>query len=160
VGVVEDFGSVEVEGGLGSLGVASTYGWASWDGLVHCGIVAGGIAGMVGVRNKLLVVGWLISGYYVFGSLGFGAIPSGMCAVFTMKEAVEPLRLRSSASASASGVGATALLCGVLLATSCVSGGVLVDDDVHLLLVAVLSHPNLMDKAGCISYMRQRRQHI
>jgi hypothetical protein len=42
---VEDFGDVEVEGGLGSLGAAGTYGWASWDGLRRCEIVAGGIAG-------------------------------------------------------------------------------------------------------------------
>jgi hypothetical protein len=44
VGVVEDFGGVEMEGGLGSLGVVGTYGWAGWDGLVHCVIIAGGIA--------------------------------------------------------------------------------------------------------------------
>jgi hypothetical protein len=42
------------------------------------------------------------------------------------------------ASASSSGVGAMVLLCGVLLTTSCVSGGVLVGDGVHLLLVVVL----------------------
>jgi hypothetical protein len=28
------------------------------------------------------------------------------------------------------------------------------------ILVVVVSHPDLRDKAGCISYMRQRRQHI
>jgi hypothetical protein len=54
-----------------------------------------------------------------------------------MKKAVEPSRLWGSASASTSGVGVAVLLCGVLLATSCVSSGVLVGDGVHLLLFAV-----------------------
>jgi hypothetical protein len=93
------------------------------------------LLGMIGVRNNSLVVGWLISGHFVFCGLGFEAIPGGMCVVFTVKEAVEPSRLWSSASAS--GVGVVAILCGVLLATSCVSGGVLVGDGVHLLLVVV-----------------------
>jgi hypothetical protein len=44
VGVVGDFGGVEVEGGLGSLGVVGTYDWVG-DVLVRCGIVVGGIAG-------------------------------------------------------------------------------------------------------------------
>jgi hypothetical protein len=44
-GVVEDFGDVEVEVGLGSLGVVGTYGWAGGGGVVHCGIFAGGIVG-------------------------------------------------------------------------------------------------------------------
>jgi hypothetical protein len=94
------------------------------------------LLGMVGMRNNSLVVGWLISSHFVFGGLSFGAIPGGMCAIFIVKETVEPLRLRSPASASASGAGATAL-CGVLLATSCVSSGMLVGNGVHLLLVAV-----------------------
>jgi hypothetical protein len=54
-----------------------------------------------------------------------------------MKEAVEPSRQRSSASASSSGVSAAVLLRGILLATSCVFGGVLVGDGVDLLLVEV-----------------------
>jgi hypothetical protein len=57
VGVVE-FGDVEVEGGLGSLGATSTYGWAGWGGLVHCGIIAGGIVGD-GRCVQQLVGGWL-----------------------------------------------------------------------------------------------------
>ena len=93
--------------------------------------------GMVSMRDNSLVVGWLISGHSIFGGLGFRAIPGGMCAVFTVKEAVEPSRLRSSASASSSGVGTVALLCGILLATSCVFGRVLVGDGVNVLLVAV-----------------------
>jgi hypothetical protein len=46
--------------------------------------------GMVSMRNNLLVVGWLISDHSVFGGLSFGAITSGMSAVITVKEAVEP----------------------------------------------------------------------
>jgi hypothetical protein len=45
VGVVEDFGDVAVEEGHGSLGVANTYGFVGGGGMVHCGIVAGGIVG-------------------------------------------------------------------------------------------------------------------
>jgi hypothetical protein len=81
------------------------------------------LLGMVGVHNNSLVVGWLISDHYFFGGLGFVAIPSGMCAVFAVKEAVEPSWLRSSASASATCVGAVTLLCGVLLETSCLWWG-------------------------------------
>jgi hypothetical protein len=65
---------------------------------------------MVGVHNNSLVVGWLISGHSAFGGLGLGAILGGMCVVFTMKKALEPSQLRSSASAS--GVGTATLLCG------------------------------------------------
>jgi hypothetical protein len=95
------------------------------------------LLGMVSMCDNLLVVSWLISGHSIFGGLGFRAIPGGVCAVFAMKEEIEPSRLRSSASASSSGVGVAALLCGRLLATNCVSGGVLVGDSVDLLLVAV-----------------------
>jgi hypothetical protein len=94
------------------------------------------LLGMVGMLNNSLVTSWLISGHSIFGGLGFGAIPGGVCVVFAVKEAIEPSRLRSPTFASASGVGAATLLCGVLLVTSCVSGGVLVGDGV-LLLVAV-----------------------
>jgi hypothetical protein len=45
VGVVEDFGDVVVEEELGSLGVVGTYGFAGWGGMVHCGIITGGIVG-------------------------------------------------------------------------------------------------------------------
>jgi hypothetical protein len=64
------------------------------------------------------------------------ALVSGQSLV-AVKKAVEPSQLQGSASASTSGVGVATLLCGVLLATSCVSSGVLVSDGVHLLLVAV-----------------------
>jgi hypothetical protein len=93
--------------------------------------------GMVGVCNNSLVVDWVISGHLVFGGLGFGAVPSGMRGVFSVKKAIEPSRLWGSAFASTSRVGAAALLCGVLLATSGVSSLLLVGDSVHLLLVAV-----------------------
>jgi hypothetical protein len=43
--VVEDFGDVVVEEGLGSLSVAGTYGFASGGGMVHCGIIAVGMVG-------------------------------------------------------------------------------------------------------------------
>ena len=42
---MEYFGDVVVEEGLGSLGVAGTYGFAGGDGIVHCGIGAGDIVG-------------------------------------------------------------------------------------------------------------------
>jgi hypothetical protein len=54
-----------------------------------------------------------------------------------MKHAVKPSRLLGLASASSSSVGAAVFLCGVFLTMYCVSGGVLVGDGVHLLLVAV-----------------------
>jgi hypothetical protein len=54
-----------------------------------------------------------------------------------VKKALKPLRLWDSAFASISGVGATALLRGVLLATSGVSSLLLIGDSVHLWLVAV-----------------------
>jgi hypothetical protein len=73
----------------------------------------------------------------VFGGLGLRAIPGGMCAVFAMKHAAKPSRLLGPASASSFGVGAVVLLCGVLLTTSYVSGGVLLGDGVYM-LVAVL----------------------
>jgi hypothetical protein len=95
------------------------------------------LLGMVGMRANSLVVGWLIFDHPIFGGLGFKAIPGGVCAIFAIKKAVEPSRLRSSASASPSGVGAAVLLCGILLTSSCVSGGVLVGDGVDSLLVAV-----------------------
>jgi hypothetical protein len=51
------------------------------------------LLGMVGMRNNSLVTGWLISGHSIFGGLGFGAIPGGVCVVFTVKKAIEPSRL-------------------------------------------------------------------
>jgi hypothetical protein len=55
-----------------------------------------------------------------------------------MKQVVKPSRLLGPNSASSSGVGDAILLCGVLLTTNYVSGGVLVGYGVYLLLVAVL----------------------
>jgi hypothetical protein len=48
------------------------------------------LLGMVGVGDNSLVVSWLISGHPIFGGLGFRAIPSGMCRVFTMEKTLEP----------------------------------------------------------------------
>jgi hypothetical protein len=48
------------------------------------------LLGMVNMRDNSLVVGWLISGHPIFGGLGFRVTPGGVCAVFAMKEAVEP----------------------------------------------------------------------
>ena len=87
--------------------------------------------------DNSLVVDWLISGHIIFGGLGFRAIRGGVCVVFAMKEAIGPSRLRSSVSTSSSGVGVMALLCGILLTTNYVSGGVWIGDGVDLLLVAV-----------------------
>jgi hypothetical protein len=97
------------------------------------------LLGVVSMRDNSLVVVWLISGHPIFGGLGFKAIPGGVCVVFAMKKAVEPSRLWSSTSASSSGVGVAALLSGILLTKSYVSGGVWVGDGVDLLLVAVWS---------------------
>jgi hypothetical protein len=96
------------------------------------------VLGVISMCDNSLVVSWLISGHPVFGGLGFWAIPSGVCTVFAMKQAVKPSRLLGLASSSFSGVGPAVLLCGVLLMTNYVFGGVLVGDGVHLLLVAVL----------------------
>jgi hypothetical protein len=95
------------------------------------------LLGMVSMCDNSLFVGWLISGHSIFGGLGFRAIHRGVCAVLAMKKVVEPSRLRISTSASSSSAGVVALLCGILLAMSCVSIGVLVGDGVDLLLVAV-----------------------
>jgi hypothetical protein len=95
------------------------------------------LLGMVSVCNNSLVVSWLISGHSVFGGHGFRAVPVGMCGLFTVKKAVEPSWLWGSAFASTSGVGAVALLCGVLLAMSYVASLVLVGDSVHLFLAVI-----------------------
>jgi hypothetical protein len=128
---------VVVEEGLGSLGVAGTYGFAGgveWF-IVELSLVV--LLGVVGVCDNSLVVGWLISGHPIFGSLGFRAVSSGVQGVFTVKKAVEPSGLWDSAFTSTSRVAVVALLCGVLLATSDVSSLLLIGDSVHLWLVAV-----------------------
>jgi hypothetical protein len=51
------------------------------------------LLGVISMCNNSLVVSWLISGHPVFGGLGFKAIPGGVRAVFTMKQAVKPSRL-------------------------------------------------------------------
>jgi hypothetical protein len=136
VGVVVDFGDVVVEEGLGSLGVGGTYGFAGGGMelfIVELSLVV--LLGVVGLCNNSLVINLLISGHPVFGSLGFRAVPGGVHGVFAVKKSIKPSWLRdsafASASASASGVAAVALLCGVLLATSGVSSLLLIGDGVH-----------------------------
>jgi hypothetical protein len=95
------------------------------------------LLGVVSMRDNSLIVGWLISGHPVFGGLGFRAIPGGICAVFTMKKAVKPSRLRGSASASSSSVVATTVVWDTPGDELCLWWG-WVGNGVDLLLVAVL----------------------
>ena len=96
------------------------------------------LLGVIGVRDDSLVVGWLGSGHSVLGGLGLRVVLGGVCAVFTVKQAVKSSRLLGSASASSSCVVAVVLLRGVLVTANCVSGGMLVGNGVHLLLVAIV----------------------
>jgi hypothetical protein len=89
------------------------------------------------VRDDSLVVGWLGSGHSVLGGLGLQAVPGGVCAVFTVEQAVESSRLLGSSPAPSSGAVA-AILRGAFLAVSSLSSGVLVGYGVHLLLVAIV----------------------
>jgi hypothetical protein len=68
------------------------------------------LLGVLSMCDNSLVVGWLIPGHSVFGGFGFRSIPSGVCAIFTMKEAVKSSRLLDPASASSSCVVAAFLL--------------------------------------------------
>ena len=95
------------------------------------------LLGVIGVCDDSLVVGWLGSSHSVLGGLGLRAVPGGLCAVFTVKHAVKSSRLLDSASTSSSCVVVTVLR-GVLLTVNRVSGGMLVGDGVHLLLVAIV----------------------
>jgi hypothetical protein len=95
------------------------------------------LLGVIGLRDDSLVVGWLGSSHSVLGGLGLRAVPGGVCAVFTMKQAVKSSWLLGPASASSSRVVVVVLLRGVLMMANCVSSGVLVGDGVHLLLVAI-----------------------
>jgi hypothetical protein len=52
--------------------------------------------------DNSLVVGWLIPGHSIFGGFDFRAIPSGVCAIFAMKEAIKSSWLLVPASASSS----------------------------------------------------------
>jgi hypothetical protein len=93
---------------------------------------------LVGVCENSGVVGWLRPCHPIFGGLRFWAIFGLVGAVFAMEETVESARrLRASL---ASTVGSTsAALGGILLAARGVTSGVLVDNVVHLLLVAAFS---------------------
>jgi hypothetical protein len=126
---VDDFDDAVEEGGLGSLDDNGTSDCVG-EGSARCGMVAGGSAGVISMCDNSLVVSLLISIHPVFGGLGFQAIPGGVCAFFAMKQVVKPSRLLGPASASSYGVGATVLLCEVLLMTNCVS------DDIYIARVS------------------------
>jgi hypothetical protein len=96
------------------------------------------LLGVIGVRDDSLVVIWLGSSHSVLGGIGLRTVPGGVCAVFTVKQVRKSSRLLGSASASSSCAVAAVLLRGVLLTAKCVSGGMLVGDGVHLLLVAIV----------------------
>jgi hypothetical protein len=68
---------VVVGGGLGPLDDDGTRGWVG-DGFARCGMVVGGIVGVIGVSDDSLVVGWLGSGHSVLGGLGLQAVPGGV----------------------------------------------------------------------------------
>jgi hypothetical protein len=92
---------------------------------------------MICVRDDPLVVGWLCSRHSVPGGLGLQTIPCWVCAVFTVKQAVESARLLCP-SATSSPCAVVAALGVVFLTTSGLSGWVLVGYVVHLLMVAVV----------------------
>jgi hypothetical protein len=77
------------------------------------------------------------------------------CGVFAVKKKVKPSLLWDSAFASASGVAAVALLCGVLVATSGVSSLLLIGDSVHLGLLR-FGRPE-SDCAGMTHVLLDRR---
>ena len=47
------------------------------------------LLGVVGVCDDPLVVSWLGSSHSILGGLGLQVVPGGVCAVFTMKQAVK-----------------------------------------------------------------------
>jgi hypothetical protein len=54
------------------------------------------LLGVIGVGHNSLVVSQLVPGHSVLCGLGFRAVPSGMCRVFTMEKVIEPSLLRTS----------------------------------------------------------------
>jgi hypothetical protein len=60
------------------------------------------LLGVISMCDNSLVVGWLIPGHSIFGGFDFRAIPSGVCAIFAMKEAIKSSWLLVPASASSS----------------------------------------------------------
>jgi hypothetical protein len=134
---VVDFGDVVVEEGLGSLGVAGTYGFVGGCEIVHCAIVAGGIVG--GGRCVQRLVGCQLVDFWpsCLWWLWFQGSPWWAARNLHREKAVEPSRLWDSTFTSAFGVAATTLLCGVLLATRSVSSLLLIGNGVHLGLVTV-----------------------
>jgi hypothetical protein len=100
-------------------------------------LVAVGLLLMICVCDDPLVVGWLCSGHSVPGGLGLRTIPCWVCAVFTVKQAVESARLLCPSTASSSGVVAAALGV-VFLTTGGLSGWLLVGNVVHLMVIAVV----------------------
>ena len=132
-----DFGDVVVEEGLGSLGVAGTYGFVGGCEIVHCGIVAGGIVG--GGRCVQQLVGCRLVDFWssCFWWPWFQGSPWWGARSLRHEKGVQPSRLWDSTFAFASRVGVADLLCGVLLVTSGVSSLLLIGYSVHLWLIAV-----------------------
>jgi hypothetical protein len=100
-------------------------------------LVVVGLLLMICVRDDPLVVGWLCSGHSVPGGLGLWTIPCWVCAVFTVKQAVESARLLCPSVASSSGAVAAALGV-VFLTTGGLSSWLLVGNVVHLMVTAVV----------------------
>jgi hypothetical protein len=100
-------------------------------------LVVVGLLVMVCVCDDPLVVGWLCSGLSVPGGLGLWTIPCWVCAVFTVKQAIESVRLLCPFATSSSCVVAAAFG-GVFLTTGGLSGWVLIGYVVHLLMIAIV----------------------
>jgi hypothetical protein len=95
-----------------------------------------GLLVMVSVHDDPLVVGWLCSGHSVPGGLGLLTVPCWVRVVFTVKQAIESMRLLCPSAASSSCAIATAL--GVFLMTGGLSSWVLIGYGVHLLMIAIV----------------------
>jgi hypothetical protein len=93
---------------------------------------------LVSVCDNSGVVGRLRPCHPVSGGLRFWAIFGLVGAVFAVEETVESARRLRASPASTAG-STSAALGGILLAARGITSGVLVDDVVHLLLVAAFS---------------------
>jgi hypothetical protein len=100
-------------------------------------LIVVGLLLMVCVRDYPLVVGWLCSGHSVPGGLGLRTVPCWVSAVVAVKQTVESARLLCPSVASSSCVVAAALGV-VFLTTGGLSGWLLVDNVVHLMMIAVV----------------------
>jgi hypothetical protein len=115
------------------------------DVLVVVGLLV--VVVVVCVRDNPLVVGWLCSGHSVPGGLCFWTVPCWMCAVLTMEQTVEYVRLLRPSSASPSGAIAAALG-RVFLTASSFSGWVLIGYVVHLLVAAAVTSGVWLQRPG------------